>query len=202
MLFGWKLNNYKVIYLKNISYILFFLFNIIYCCEIRGEIIKVENEEIIINCSLSSVCNCIYSKLEVFKNYISKFLTNENSQLLEEYPVYYTALFDILGLFDEFKNEYHALIKTNRIIEYVFKHEKLNPNLKHYVKKVWKSFSTLLKFKLKMFENSKLSDEEYDKQYSKFTRELNKHRDYFYEKIYVQTYEFDHEINQIKNILF
>ena len=96
----------------------------------------VQNNEININCSLFSLCNCIYSKLEDFKNYISKFLKNENAQLLEEYSVYYTALFDLLGLFDEFKNECHALLKTNRIIEYVFKHEKLTPELKHYVNNV------------------------------------------------------------------
>ncbi len=163
---------------------------------------QVKTNEISINCSLFSVCNCIYSKLEDFKNYISKFLKNENAQLLEEYSVYYNALFDLLGLFDEFKNEYRALLKTNRIIEYVFKHEKLTPELKYYVNNVWKSFSNLLKFKLKMFENNKLSDEEYDKQYSKFHKELNMHRDYFYGEIYTQTHEFDEEINQIKSILF
>ena len=53
-----------------------------------------------------------------------------------------------------------------------------------------------------MFENNKLSDEEYDKQYSKFHKELNMHRDYFYGEIYTQTHEFDEEINQIKSILF
>lgn len=162
----------------------------------------VQNNEINIHCSLFSLCNCIYSKLEDFKNYISKFLKNENAQLLEEYSVYYTALFDLLGLFDEFKNECRALLKTNRIIEYVFKHEELTPELKYYVNNVWKSFSNLLKFKLNMFENNKLSDEEYDKQYMKFHDELNKHRDYFYGEIYTQTHEFDEEIKQVKSILF
>ena len=53
-----------------------------------------------------------------------------------------------------------------------------------------------------MLENNNASSEEYDVAYSKFQDELNNHRDYFFSEIYVQTHEFDEEINQMKAILF
>ncbi|MBQ6813664.1 MAG: hypothetical protein IJP12_03405 [Methanobrevibacter sp.] len=162
----------------------------------------VENNSMIINCDLFSLCNCIQSKLEDFKKFIIKLLKNENSELLEEYSVYYNALFDLLGLFDEFKNEHHALLKTNRIIEYVFKNKKLTPELKRYINSVWKSFSTLLKFKIKLLEDENIFNEEYEKAYSNFRNELNSHHDYFYADIYIPSHEFDDEIDQIKKILF
>ena len=99
------------------------------------------------HCDLAILYHFISSKLEEFKEYIIKLWVNENSQLLEQY-YYYNALFEILCIFDEFKNECRALLKTNRIIEYVFKHEKLTPKLRHYINNVWKSFSKLLKSKL------------------------------------------------------
>lgn len=163
---------------------------------------QVENGNMHINCDLAALCNCIYSKLEDFKNYILELLKNENLQLLEEYSIYYDALCDLLCLFEEFKNEYRALLKTNRIIEYVFRHKRLSPELKTYISDVWKSFSNLLKFKLGILENNNASSEEYDVAYSKFQDELNNHRDYFFSEIYVQTHEFDEEINQMKAILF
>lgn len=162
---------------------------------------KFENNTISMHCDFSKLYNSISSKLEEFKEYISNLLVNKNSQLLEDYSFYYNALFDLLSLFDEFKNECRALIKTNRIIEYVFKHKNLTPDLKHYVSMVWKSFSSLLKFKLNMLKGN-VSDEEYEETYSKFREELSIHNDYFFSEIYVQTHEFDEEINQIRSILF
>ena len=162
---------------------------------------KFENNTISMHCDFTVLYRSISSKLEEFKRYISELLTNENSQLLEEYSFYYNALFEILSLFDEFKNECRALLKTNRIIEYIFKHNKLTPELKYYVNTVWKSFSNLLKFKLNLLKGNKV-DEEYEQVYSKFRNELSINTGYFYSEIYVQTHEFDEEIDQIKSILF
>ena len=47
-----------------------------------------------------------------------------------------------------------------------------------------------------------VSNEDYENAYSKFRDELSINSDYFYSEIYVQTHEFDDEINQIKSILF
>lgn len=162
---------------------------------------QFENNTISMHCDFETLYYFISSKLEEFKKYISRLLVNENSQLLEEYSYYYDALFELLSIFDEFKNEYRALLKTNRIIEYVFKHKKLTSDLKHYINVVWKSFSNLLRFKLNLL-NGKISNEEYENAYSKFRQELSVSNDYFYGRIYVQTHEFDDEINQIKSILF
>ena len=162
---------------------------------------QVENNTISMHCDFATLYHSISSKLEEFKKYISRLLVNENSQLLGQYSYYYNALFELLSLFDEFKNECRALLKTNRIIEYVFKHNKLTPELRHYINNVWKSFSNLLKFKLNLLKGN-VSNEEYENAYSKFRDELSSNSDYFYTEIYVQTHEFDEEINQIKSILF
>lgn len=162
---------------------------------------QFENYTISMHCDFATLYRSISSKLDEFKKYISRLLVNENSQLLEQYSYYYDALFEILTIFDEFKSECRALLKTNRIIEYVFKHKKLTPKLKHYVNDVWKSFSNLLKSKLNLL-NGKVSDEEYETAYSKFHDELSISSDYFYGEIYVPNHEFDDEINQIRSLLF
>ena len=162
---------------------------------------QFENNSISMHCDFATLYHSISSKLEEFKKYISKLLVNENSQLLGQYSYYYNALYDLLIIFDEFKSECRALLKTNRIIEYVFKHKKLTPELKHYVNNVWKSFSNLLKSKLNFLKGN-VSIEEYENAYSKFRDELSINNDYFYSEIYVQTHEFDDESNQIKSILF
>ena len=162
---------------------------------------QFENNTISMHCDFTTLYHSISSKLEDFKKYISRLLVNDNSQLLGQYSYYYNALFELLSIFDEFKSECRALLKTNRIIEYVFKHEKLTPELGHYVNNVWKSFSNLLKSKLDLLKGN-VSNEEYENAYSKFRDELSISSDYFYSEIYVQTHEFDDEINQIKSILF
>ena len=162
---------------------------------------QFENNTISMHCDFTALYHSISSKLEEFKDYISKLLVNENSQLLEQYSYYYNALFELLSIFDEFKNECRALLKTNRIIEYVFKRNKLTPELGYYVNNVWKSFSNLLKSKLNLLKGN-VSNEDYENAYSKFRDELTTHSDDFYSKIYVQTHEFDDEINQIRSILF
>ena len=161
---------------------------------------QFENNTISMHCDFTTQYHST-SKLEDFKKYISRLLANDNSQLLEQYSYYYNALFELLSIFDELKSECRALLKTNRIIEYVFKHEKLTPELGHYVNKVWKSFSNLLKSKLDLLKGN-VSNEEYENTYSKFRDELSISSDYFYNEIYVQTHEFDDEIDQIKSILF
>lgn len=115
-------------------------------------------------------------------------MVNNHSQLLNDYSFYYNSLFDLLSLFDEFKNECRALIKTNRIIEYIFKNKKLSPDLKNYVTSVFKSFSSLLKFKLNILKGN-ASDEEYNEVYSNFREELSINNDFFFSEIYVQTHE-------------
>ena len=162
---------------------------------------QFENNTISMHCDFTTLSHSISSKLEEFKKYISRLLVNENSQLLGQYSYYYNALFELLSIFDEFKRECRALLKTNRIIEYVFKHEKLTPELGHYVNEVWKSFSNILKSKLNFLKGN-ISNEEYENAYYKFRDELSINSDYFYSEIYVQTHEFDDEINQIKSILF
>ena len=162
---------------------------------------QFENYTISMHCDFATLYRSISSKLEEFKKYISRLLVNENSQLLGQYSYYYNALFELLSIFDEFKSECRALLKTNRIIEYVFKHEKLTPELGHYVNNVWKSFSNLLKSKLNLLKGN-ISNEEYETTYSKFRDELSISSEYFYSEIYVQTHEFDDELNQIRSILF
>ena len=97
---------------------------------------QFENNTISMHCNFTTLYHSISSKLEEFKEYILKLLINENSQLLGQYSYYYDALFELLSIFDEFKNECRALLKTNRIIEYVFKHKKLTPELRHYINNV------------------------------------------------------------------
>lgn len=162
---------------------------------------QFENNTITMHCDFTTLYRSISSKLEEFKKYISELLVNENSQLLGQYSYYYNALFELLSIFDEFKNESRALLKTNRIIEYVFKHKKLTPELGYYVNNVWKSFSNLLKSKLNLLKGN-VSNEDYENAYSKFHNELSINSDDFYSEIYVQTHEFDDEINQIRSILF
>ena len=162
---------------------------------------QFESNTISMHCDFTILYHFISSKLEEFKEYIIKLWVNENSQLLEQYSYYYNALFELLCIFDEFKNECRALLKSNRIIEYVFKHKKLTPKLRHYINNVWKSFSNLLKSKLNLLKGN-ISNDDYENAYSKFCDELSINSDDFYSEIYVQTHEFDNEINQIKSILF
>ena len=162
---------------------------------------QFENNTISMHCDFTALYHSISSKLEEFKKFISKLLVNENSQLLDQYSYYYNALFELLSLFDEFKNECRALLKTNRIIEYIFRQKKLTPYLRHYVNNVWKSFSNLLKSKLNLLKGN-ISNEDYENAYSKFRDELSINSTDFYSEIYVQTHEFDDEIRQIKTILF
>ena len=144
---------------------------------------QFENNTIIMHCDFTILYQSISSKIEDFWNYISKLLLNDNSQLLGQYSYYYNALFELLSIFDEFKRECRALLKTNRIIGYVFKHEELTPELGHYVNNVWKSFSNLLKSKLDLLKGN-ISNEEYENTYSKFRDELSISSDYFYSEIY------------------
>lgn len=162
---------------------------------------QFENNTIIMHCDFTILYQSISSKLEDFRNYISKLLLNDNSQLLRQYSYYYNVLFEILSIFDEFKRECRAFLKTSRIIEYVFKHKKLTSELGYYVNRVWKSFTNLLKFKLDLLKGN-VSNQEYENAYSRFRDELSISRDYFYSEIYVQTHDVDDEISQIKSMLF
>ena len=153
------------------------------------------------HCDFTTLYISISSKLEKFRDYISKLSSNKDLQLIEQYSYYFNPLFELLSIFDEFKNECRALLKTNRIIEYIFKHKNLTSELKHFVNNVLKSFSNLLKSKLNLLKGN-ISNEEYLNKYFKFCDELNIKNDYFYSEIYEKTHEFDDEINKIKSILF